>query len=136
MAYYNPYANNMYQPNMNFNVPSYNQNPMQNLPQQQLVQVNGIEGAKAYQLGINSSVALFDTKENILFVKTTDGAGYPTINKFRLSKEEELENNLEYVTKTEFDALSEKVGVIFNELNQSANPKSKSNKTSTKQSSE
>lgn len=41
---------------------------------QNLIRVNGIDGAKAYQMSANSTVALFDTNEDIMYVKSTDGA--------------------------------------------------------------
>ena len=68
----NPYASLLGQ------TPYYNQ-PMNNqlFPQQitqNLIRVNGIEGAKAYQMSANSTVALFDTNEDIMYIKSTDGA--------------------------------------------------------------
>jgi hypothetical protein len=46
----------------------------------QLVKVSGIDGAKAYQMGANSAVALFHESEDIFYIKSTDGAGFPTIH--------------------------------------------------------
>ena len=68
----NPYASLLGQ------TPYYNQ-PMNNQPfpqqiTQNLIRVNGIEGAKAYQMSANSTVALFDTNEDIMYIKSTDGA--------------------------------------------------------------
>lgn len=53
---------------------------------QTLVKVTGIEGAKAYQMPPNSVVALFDDTENIMFIKQTDGAGFPTIKTFSFTE--------------------------------------------------
>lgn len=36
-----------------------------------------------YQLPPNSSMPLFDGNEDVFYVKTTDGAGFPTIRTFR-----------------------------------------------------
>lgn len=47
-----------------------------------LVSVTGIEGAKAYQLPPNSAMPLFDANSDVLYLKTTDAAGYPTIREF------------------------------------------------------
>ena len=47
-----------------------------------LTRVTGIDGAKAYQMTPNSTVALFDNNEDIMYIKTTDGAGFPTIRTF------------------------------------------------------
>ena len=44
------------------------------------VYVKGLEGAKAYQMPPNSEMPLFDsTNDGVMFIKTTDGAGFPTI---------------------------------------------------------
>jgi hypothetical protein len=43
------------------------------------VYVTGIDGAKAYQMPPNSEMPLFDDSGDVLYIKTTDGAGFPTI---------------------------------------------------------
>lgn len=53
-------------------------NNQQIFPQEQtqnLIRVNGIEGAKTYQMSANSTVALFDSNEDIMYIKTTYTAG-------------------------------------------------------------
>ena len=47
-----------------------------------LIRVTGMDGAKAYQMQPNSTVALFDSSEDIMYIKSTDGAGFPTIRTF------------------------------------------------------
>lgn len=39
-----------------------------------LTRVTGLEGAKAYQMPANSTVALFDNNDDLMYIKTTDGA--------------------------------------------------------------
>lgn len=53
----------------------------QQQPVHGFVFVTGIDGAKAYQMPPNSEMPLFDSTNNgdIMFIKTTDGAGFPTI---------------------------------------------------------
>ena len=57
--------------------------PQQLQPPQQpvngFVYVTGLDGAKAYLLPPNSQMPLFDDKDDVLYIKTTDGAGFPTI---------------------------------------------------------
>lgn len=48
----------------------------------QLIRVTGMDGAKAYQMPPNSVVPLFDADNDIMYVKSTDGAGFPTIRAF------------------------------------------------------
>lgn len=52
--------------------------------QQSIPQVNGFEGAKMYQMGINSQVMMLDTELPVCYIKETDGAGYPTIKAYDL----------------------------------------------------
>lgn len=54
------------------------------------IYVAGIEGAKAYQMPPNSEMPLFDsTNDGIMYIKTTDAAGYPTIKAVRCTEVEE-----------------------------------------------
>jgi len=60
-------------------------NPYQQFNQnQQIVKVNGINGANAYNLLPNSSILLLDETAPRLFLKQTDGAGYPTVSAYKL----------------------------------------------------
>ena len=66
----------------------FNQQPYQyqyQRPKQEVIRVNGENGAKAYQLMPNSSILLLDETAPIVWLKTTDGAGYPTITGYTIS---------------------------------------------------
>ena len=55
---------------------------MQQAPQltpQQVVRVNGENGARAFQIGANSSALLLDESGTMVWLCTTDGAGYKTV---------------------------------------------------------
>lgn len=101
----NPYASLMRQ-NPYYNQPMNNQ---QFLPQEQpqaLIRVNGIDGAKAYQMPANSTVALFDSNNDIMYVKTTDGAGFPSIRTFSFSEIKQdttQEIKQDYISREEFE---------------------------------
>lgn len=56
----------------------------------QLIRVTGIEGAKAYRMPPNSIVPLFDGAEDVFYLKSTDGGGFPTIRVFDFTPREEL----------------------------------------------
>lgn len=78
-----------------------------------LTRVTGIDGAKAYQMTPNSTVALFDNNEDIMYIKTTDGAGFPTIRTFSFNEvthntQQQVSNN-DYVTRDEFNKLKEEL---------------------------
>lgn len=69
MAYYNnPYMSGNFQPTFQ-------------MPQQvQVVRVNGRPGAEAYSIGPNSSALLLDESGTLVWLCTTDGAGYKTVS--------------------------------------------------------
>lgn len=94
---FNPYEPQRYQP-MSFN-------------QNSLVRVTGIEGAKAYQMSPNSTVALFDNNEDYFYVKTTDGAGFPTIRTFEFKEvsQDRMPGSTDYVKRSEFEELKEAI---------------------------
>lgn len=53
----------------------------------------------------NSVVPLFDADNDIMYVKSTDGAGFPTIRAFAFQPvEDKSEPAQQYVTRDEFDA--------------------------------
>lgn len=70
--YYNPYNAQQYA------------NQQQFTNQQQIIKVNGENGAMAYQMPANSSALLLDESEPIVWLKQTDGAGYPTITPYKI----------------------------------------------------
>ena len=71
----------------------------------QLTQVNGIESAKAYPTAPNSMYALFDSNDDVFYVKTTDASNFPVIKKYRFYEETEpvKEEASKYVTVEEFE---------------------------------
>ena len=80
-------------------------------PYNALTQVSGIEGAKAYQMPPNSAAALFHNAEDMFFVKTTDGAGFPSIRAFRF-EEVEVEPPHDAGLKKEVDAIRKELGDV------------------------
>lgn len=122
----NPYAALLGQ-NM-YNQPQNNQQFFQQEPCQNLIRVNGIDGAKAYQMPANSTVALFDSNNDILYVKSTDGAGFPSIRTFSFTetKEEAKQvENIDYISRKEFEEFKKE---LMNNGKQSIS-RSKSNLT-------
>ena len=77
MSYVNPYLNpygQQYQP--------YQSQIQPQLQQQQVTKVNGENGAKAFNMAPNSSALLLDECGTIVWLKVTDGAGFPTITPY------------------------------------------------------
>ena len=89
--------------------------PMTPIPQQQtapgLIQVTGMEGAKAYPLAPNSVAALFDADRDVMYIKRTDAGGYPTIAAYEFKPLQEAAPSAqpEYVTREEFNELKEMI---------------------------
>ena len=110
-AYGNPYPLNYRQP---IAPTQYSYTPMAPIPQQQtapgLIQVTGMEGAKAYPMAPNSVTALFDADRDVMYIKRTDAGGYPTIAAYTFAPmQETTAPQPEYVTRQEFNELKEMI---------------------------
>lgn len=93
----------------------YNYTPnYQNVMQGQiksLTRVNGLEGAKAFQVMPRETVALFDGNDDIFYIKSADDGGFPTIKAYRFAEIDltGTKPTNDYVTKTEFEELRNEV---------------------------
>ena len=58
---------------------------MQPAPAQQVVRVNGENGARTYQIGPNSSALLLDESGLMVWLVTSDGAGYKTVQAYDIA---------------------------------------------------
>lgn len=94
------------------------------LTQQQAVHgfvyVTGIDGAKAYQMPPNSEMPLFDSTgdRDRMYIKTTDGAGFPTIVPCKVIRlgQAESQPETEYVTHDELRAACEGIAQQVEQL--------------------
>ena len=123
----NPYASLMGQ-NPYYNQQMNNQQFFQQEPTQSLIRVNGMDGAKTYQMPANSTVALFDSNEDIMYIKTTDGAGFPSIRTFNfveIKQNEKSSGSQDYISRQEFEEFKKE---LMNNGKQSIS-RSKSNLT-------
>jgi hypothetical protein len=57
----------------------------QNMPRQEIIRVNGENGAKAYQMAPNSSALLLDESAPLVWLIQTDGAGYKTATPYTIA---------------------------------------------------
>lgn len=80
---YNSYTANLAQQNANFNNQSFQS-------QTNITFVNGIEGAKAFQLRPNSSVLLMDSDNSKFYVKSTDNLGIANISSYSFVEDKNL----------------------------------------------
>lgn len=56
-----------------------------NAPRYEVIQVNGENGARAFSMAPNSSALLMDATAPIVWLCTTDGAGYLTASPFSIA---------------------------------------------------
>ena len=114
----NPYGQPMYgfaQPNQY--VPQQPQPPQYPIQENVYAFVNGVEGAKSFQVRPNQSIMLMDSEQPMCYMKQADAMGKATVRYFKLTEIPEDEakaptpkaNNVEFVTKRDFDALAKRV---------------------------
>lgn len=93
---YNPFGYQFY--------PQYQQN------QSNINWVQGIEGAKAFPVGAGNSVLLMDSDNQVMFIKSADQSGVPSLRVFDYKERtSEVKDMNAYVTKKEFDEFVEKM---------------------------
>lgn len=111
--------NNYYQ-----NFQPQNQNTSQ---QTNITFVNGVEGAKAYQMSPNSSALLMDSDNSKFYVKTTDSLGVAKISSYSFTEDENLAGqnqgqqntaNTDQLSKEDFDNLLLKVSELETKINE------------------
>ena len=79
--------------------------------QQGIIWVQGEAAATSYLIAPNSTVPLWDSEDKIIYLKSADPSGMPSMKvlEYKIRGEEEPKPAPEYVTKADFDALAEKV---------------------------
>lgn len=101
-------------------------NPQIPLPQPQTVQiptVHGIEAARNYTLPPSSSTIVMDADDLIFNVIITDSNGIKTLKRYKGVEitEESTQSEIDYVSKTEFKSLVDKVNNLSSMINNSNN---------------
>ena len=90
---------------------------------QDIVKVNGKNGAEAYQLAPNSSALLLDESMPIVWLKQTDGAGYPSLTPYTITP-------YQPEPSVDLKALEERIMKLEDKVN--AKPDTSSNKRNEK----
>lgn len=117
-----PYGNMNYQGNNQQQV--NNQQVQQQAQMNQYAFVNGVEGAKSFQMQPNQTIMLMDSDRPVCYMKSTNNIGQASLRYFKLTEvnENELKNdsqsqenkdNNDYVLKADFEALSKKVNDLL-----------------------
>ena len=94
------------------NYPYYNFQPFQQ--KQELIRVNGLEGAKNYPLSPGSTIALFDAESDIMYIKSMDAGGFPSIRTFSFS---ETTSKPVDATESRFSAIAMEIAKLKEALN-------------------
>lgn len=105
MAYNNGFPMNYYQQ------PYYQQPQVQQQSNNSIIWVQGEAGAKSYLVAPNTTVQLWDSENNVIYLKSADSSGMPSIKILDYTIRENgsqtplngLKTNIEYVTKDEFE---------------------------------
>ena len=103
----------------------YQQQMQPTQPPVQVVKVNGENGAKAYTIGANSSALLLDESGLMVWLVTSDGAGYKTVSAYDIKPHQELPKP-DYVS---LESRIERLEMIVN--GNSRNPSADSKEQST-----
>lgn len=116
-----------------FNPYGFIQNQAPQVQPTQVVRVNGENGARAYQMGANSSALLLDESGLMVWLVTSDGAGYKSVSAYDITPHQAtpapdygtLESRLQTVEKKIEEMITNGTS-----RNPSANRKSKSDDVS------
>ena len=100
--YYNPMQNNAYTPPQN----AVTTQPTQN----SIIWVQGEAGAKSYLVAPNTTVQLWDSEEQVIYLKSADASGMPSIKTLDYTIREMKQSHspvgeVEYATKSDLEAL-------------------------------
>ena len=110
-------------------LPSYQQQQQMQANQQlnnnPMVWVQGEAGAKAYVLPPNTTLPLWDSEAQVIYIKSVDGSGKPTMTILdyvdRNAPKEKEEKSIEYVTKEQLETLNSQFTSINEKLNSLGN---------------
>ena len=88
--------------------------------QSNLLKVTGPESAKAYSIGPNSSVVLFDANDAVFYLKTTDDSGFASLRTFDFVERTEPIDvkpiDPGYATKDDLDSIRKQLSDISEAL--------------------
>ena len=93
------------------NYPQFYAPQMQNNNNNSIIWVQGEAGAKSYLVAPNNTVQLWDSEDNVIYLKSADSSGMPSIKVLDYTIRENapqnvknsLKNDSAFVTKEEFE---------------------------------
>ena len=84
--------------------------PMQGGP----IWVQGEAGAKSYMVAPNTTIALWDSEQQVIYLKSADASGMPTMKvlDYTIREGKPLNRNVEYATKDDIEELRKKIAKL------------------------
>ena len=122
MAYNNMFPTGYPQvayPSMNYSQPQYVQ---QNQNQSNLIWVQGEAGAKSYMVAPNTTVQLWDSETNTIYLKSADASGMPSMRildytiRDNSAPQSHADVSANYVTQDDLKALERKLNDRLDEI--------------------
>lgn len=119
------------------NMPAY-ANMNANAPQNNPIWVQGEEGAKAYMVARNSTVVLWDVENPVIYLKSADESGMPSMRIFDLRErvpfpKEPPAAGVEYITRGEFDALKARLDELLQRESEAKHTENRANVSRSKE---
>lgn len=106
---YNGFYSSPYQP---YTQPTYQPQMPQNQANNAMIWVQGLSGAKSYLVAPNTTVVLFDSESQTIYLKSADATGLPSMRILDYTiRDQKAPNSVfdkpvdTYATKSEMDAL-------------------------------
>ena len=83
-----------------------------------IIWVQGEAGAKSYMVAPNTTIALWDSESQTIFLKSADASGMPSMRilDYTIRGGQPLNQNVEYATKEDLEKLSRKINEIRESL--------------------
>lgn len=97
--------------------PMVYQPPQQQTNSSGIIWVQGEAAAKSYLVAPNTTVQLWDSEEKVIYLKSADASGMPSIKILDYTiRGDEEKPAMEYATKDELKALADKIKSLRDEL--------------------
>lgn len=93
-------------------VPQYQQTQQQS----GLIWVQGEQAAKSYLVAPGQTVQLWDSEEKVIYLKSADASGMPSMKVLDYTIRGEADQTIEYATKDDLKALSDKIKSLREEI--------------------
>ncbi len=108
----------------NFNSqPAFQPSYQPPINQNNMIWVSGEEGMRSYQMGPNVTLPLWDSDNPVIYLKSTDMMGKPSVKILDYTVRDETQGakNGNYVSRDEFNKLNSHLADISNQLKQLKN---------------